>query len=59
VRRPNLIEELEWALTLGLGNKQILQELGYTNVNSLARQLYRAGRADLARRFENRRKVRA
>ncbi len=46
-----IAEDCEWLLDTGCGWGEILARLGYRHRESLERQLYRAGRDDLAARL--------
>lgn len=54
-KKAVLCEEIEWQLKCGQGWWQAMKAVGYTNAESLARRLNRAGRPDLAATFDTRR----
>jgi len=51
-KKAILCEEIEWQLRCGQGWWQAMRAVGYTNPESLARRLTRAGRHDLAATFD-------
>ena len=50
-RLAAMIEDVEWLLSDGVDPEQVAARVG-SNVQAIARRLYRAGRHDLARPFE-------